>query len=147
MTPKGIGWLPFSRRNFSSSQAISFSVLRLSRTDPKEKLFVQMLLNSESDLTTFEEPMVFPVFGRGRVLYALVGAGIGKPTIQKGCYFLTGPCTCEIKDLNRGTDLLMDMDWTGSLDTTLSRLALAPVLPSLSDVKTAVPPVTRSARS
>ena len=37
-----------------------------------------------------------------------------------------------------GTDILIDMDWEGSLDKTFSQLALAPVLPSLSDVKAAV---------
>jgi len=117
---------------------ISFSLLRLSRTDPKERLFVQMLLSSEPDLATFKEPMVFPIFGRGRVLYALVGAGISKSNIEKGCHVITGPCTCEIKDLNIGTDMLMNMDWESSLDKTFSQLARAPVLPSLSDVKAAV---------
>ena len=72
---------------------ISFSLLRLSRFDPKERLFVQMLLSSEPDLATFNEPMVFPVFGRGRVLYALVGAGISKSNIEKGCRYIIGPCT------------------------------------------------------
>ena len=117
---------------------ISFSLLRLSRTDPKERLFVQMLLSSEPDLATFKEPIVFPIFGRGRALYALVGAGISKSNIEKGCRYITGPCTCEIKGLNMGTDMLMNMDWEGSLDKTFSQLALAPVLPSLSDVKAAV---------
>jgi len=117
---------------------ISFSLLSLSRSDPKERLFVQMLLSSEPDLAIFKEPIVFPIFGRGRALYALVGAGINKSNIEKGCYMITGPCTCEIKDSNIGTDMLMNMDWGESLDTTFSRLALAPVLPSLSDVKAAV---------
>jgi hypothetical protein len=117
---------------------ISFSLLRLPRSDREERLFVQMLLGSEPDLATFDEPVVFPIFGRGRVLYALVGAGISKSNIEKGCRYITGPCTCEIKDLNVGTDMLMNMDWKGSLDKTFSQLALAPALPSLSDVKAAV---------
>ena len=54
---------------------VAFSVLRVSRDDPKEQLLIQMLLGSEPDLRERTEPMVFPVFGRGRALFALVGAG------------------------------------------------------------------------
>ena len=49
---------------------IRFSSLRVSRTDPVEKWFVDMLLSVESDLRDEEiiqQPMVFPVFGRGNI--------------------------------------------------------------------------------
>ncbi len=57
------------------------------------------------------EPMAFPVFGRGRVLYALIGKGINAGTIEQACRDLTGPCTCQVKDQNPGTDLLMAVNW------------------------------------
>ena len=44
---------------------IKFSVIRVPRTDSDNPL-VQMLLHAESDLLEFNEPMVFPIFGRGR---------------------------------------------------------------------------------
>jgi hypothetical protein len=90
---------------------LSFTWLRLSRTDPAEKALVEMLLHSEDDLMDAEEPMAFPIFGRGRALYALVGAGINKDTIKETCQFLVGPCACEVKELNPGIDLLLSVNW------------------------------------
>jgi len=94
---------------------IVFSMLGLSRTDASEEAFVNMLLHSEEDLVEYSEPMAFPIFGRGRALYALVGKGINKDNILDGCAFLTGWCSCEVKALNPGTDMLMSADWEASL--------------------------------
>jgi hypothetical protein len=89
-----------------------FSILSVSRSDPKERFLLTMLLNSEPDLHEYtNEPIVFPVFGRGRALYALVGEGINTDNIQETIAFLTGPCGCEIKMLNPGVDLLMAENW------------------------------------
>lgn len=90
---------------------IAFSLLRLSRANPAEQLLVQMLLKSEEDLKTLSEPMAFPVFGRGRALYALVGDGITADNITEAGAFLVGACSCRVKELNPGTDLLMTANW------------------------------------
>ena len=92
-------------------EAVSFSIFRVSRTDPDERFFTAMLLGSEFDLATYDEPMAFPVFGRGRALYALVGKGINPDTIRDACLFTGMACTCLVKDQNPGTDLLMTADW------------------------------------
>ncbi len=92
---------------------VSFSVVRLSRQDPEEALFVNMLLETEEDLREFDEPMVFPVFGQGRALYALIGEGINRSTIDEAASFLIGPCSCEVKEQNPGVDLLLSIDWSG----------------------------------
>jgi len=93
-----------------------FSTLVLSRADPKEQMLLAMLLNSEPDLHEYaDEPMAFPVFGRGRVLCALVGAGIRADNIREIIAFLTGPCGCEIKALNPGVDLLMAANWDAAV--------------------------------
>ncbi len=95
---------------------ISFSVVRLSRTDPAERVFIDMLMHSEPDLYDYlSEPMAFPVYGRGRALYALVGAGITEENIGSACGFLTGACSCEVKALNPGVDILMAADWDSGL--------------------------------
>lgn len=92
---------------------LSFSLVRVSRDDPAEEILLQMLLRSESDLHKYAgRPMAFPVFGRGRVLYALVGRGIDKANVEKACVFLTGPCSCQVKEQNPGTDLLLAANWT-----------------------------------
>jgi len=92
---------------------IEFSMMRLSRTDPAEQMLVNMLLHSEWDLGMSLEQMAFPVFGRGRILYALVGDGINEENIREACSFIVGACSCQIKDLSPGTDLLMSVDWEG----------------------------------
>jgi hypothetical protein len=57
------------------------------------------------------QPMAFPVFGRGRALYALVGKGIAPDVIEEACVFLTGGCQCTVKAQNPGVDLIMNVDW------------------------------------
>jgi hypothetical protein len=89
----------------------TFSLIRLARNDPAEELLVRLLLGSEDDLNDTREPMAFPIYGRGRVLYALVGKGITPETVREACAFLTGPCSCVIKELNPGLDLLLSADW------------------------------------
>ncbi len=90
---------------------VTFSLVRLARNDPEEELLVRLLLNSEDDLNGTLEPMAFPIYGRGRVLYALVGEGINPENIDEACGFLTGPCSCVVKELNPGVDLLMSASW------------------------------------
>lgn len=95
---------------------IDFSMYSISRSDPKEKLFIGMLEKTDPKLAGFaDEPVAYPIFARGRVLYALVGKGINKQNILEASSFLTGPCACTIKDQNPGTDLLMTFDWNAML--------------------------------
>jgi hypothetical protein len=89
---------------------VAFSLLRLARDDPAEELLVRLLLGSEDDLNE-TEPMAFPIYGQGRILYALVGNGINLENIDEACSFLTGPCSCVIKEMNPGLDLLLSADW------------------------------------
>ena len=71
-----------------------------------------MLLASEEDLRGFQnEPMAFPIFGQGRVLYALVGKGIKVETVDRAAQFLIGSCSCQVKEQNPGVDLVMATDW------------------------------------
>lgn len=104
---------------------LSFDVERLSRTSTEESFLIEMLLSTEPDLKDpeFEGlPMAFPVFGRGRVLYALIGEGINPNTIREACEFLTGACSCEIKDLNPGADLLLAMDWKSAVEDRVQEM-------------------------
>ncbi len=99
---------------------ISFSVLRVKRDDPKEKFLVDCLLKSEPDLNEYkDEPIVFPVFGRGIVLYAIVGKGISAEVISSATSFIVGPCSCQVKEQNPGFDLLLKCDWSEAVGETL----------------------------
>ena len=94
---------------------LGFSVVEVDREDPSEQFLIQMLLGSEPDLEQLEQPMAFPVIGRGRALYALVGKGIFSETIGMASRFVVGPCSCQVKDQNPGFDLLLAVDWEEKL--------------------------------
>ncbi len=121
------------------------SLVRVSRDDPAEKLLTETLLSTEPDLRGRDEPMAFPVFGRGRVLYALVGAGINAETVRHALAFLTGGCSCTVKRENPGVDLLLTADWSVITPTTPEE---APPTPSaVVDLVplTPLPPTRRAA--
>jgi hypothetical protein len=111
---------------------IAFSVLRVSRSDPAEALFVQMLLKSEEDLDKYTEPMVFPAFGRGRVLWALVGKGITEENVRESAEYLVGACSCEVKRMNPGVDLLVRCDWDERIEQRVVKDHPLPPLTSVS---------------
>lgn len=111
---------------------ISFSVIRVSRSDPAEEMLVRMLMRSEPDLDIehADKSMTFAVFGRGRALHALVGEGITAENIMRDCQFLTGPTSHEVKALNPGTDLLISAAWV--TNQPLVQEFQLPPLPELS---------------
>ena len=94
-----------------SNNKVNFSMVRVSNTNPEEEIFVKMLLGTEPDLASFHTPLAFPVFGRGRALYALAGKGINFKLIKTACNAIIGWCSCTIKEDNPGTDLLFMADW------------------------------------
>jgi hypothetical protein len=103
---------------------IAFSILRVARTDAQEAITVRMLLNMEDDLPQRREPIVFPIFGRGLALYALVGKGINTHNIASAAEFIVGACKCEAKNQNPGVDMLLFEDWVGGLKGELTRAKL-----------------------
>jgi hypothetical protein len=107
---------------------VSFGLIEVSRDDPREEMLVNSLLESEPDLAQQDEPIAFPVFGRGRALYALVGEGIQESNIMEACRSLLNWCSCEIKAQNPGTDLLISADWSQPFG---GRMVQDPELPPL----------------
>lgn len=127
---------------------IAFSLLRVPRNVATEQMLVAMLLGCEPDLVDLDEPMVFPVFGRGRALLPLVGAGITAENIQESARFLTGSCSCEVKELNPGFDLLLAADWDvlmfkepPSADVLAARATAASGTPELVTIPPGAPSV------
>ena len=118
---------------------LEFSLLRISRGDAREQTFTRMLLNTESDLAAVREPIVFPIFGRGRALYAIVGKGIRAETIEQAATFLIGKCSCQVKEQNPGTDLLLTADWKALAKASP---LLERELPNLAHLAQAAAPVT-----
>lgn len=90
---------------------VEFSLLRVRRDDPAEQALVAMLVGCEEDLAGLDEPLVFPLFGRSRAMLPLVGGGISADNIRGSAKFLSGACSCQVKELNPGFDLLITADW------------------------------------
>ena len=109
---------------------IDFSLLRISRNDPEEAVLLGMLLNVEHDLGDFAgKPMVFPAFGRGRVLEPLIGAGMTEDNVMFAAGYLCGACSCQVKDENPGVDLLLAANWDEAIAG--SEVVMDKVLPPL----------------
>ncbi|MAT16891.1 MAG: hypothetical protein CMJ46_16650 [Planctomyces sp.] len=99
---------------------VNFTSYELDQDDENEAAFISMLLGSESDLRSLsDQPIAFPIFGRGRVLYGLIGGGISEDMLLRSCTELIGPCTCQVKDDNPGTDLVMNVDWDNLIESTI----------------------------
>lgn len=92
--------------------APEFGRMRLERSVAEEWPLLRMLMQSEAGLAgQVGVPMVFPIYGRGMMLYALVGAGINSATITEAAEFLVGECACEVKSDNPGLELLLSAEW------------------------------------
>lgn len=121
---------PADKLMTSAPLAVGFSLLNISRSAAEEPL-VEMLLRSEPDLAERAAPLVFPVFGRGRALFALVGLGITPANIHQSAAFLVGACSCEVKEQNPGFDLLVTAQWEKLLEQAGG--AVSSVEPAKSD--------------
>jgi hypothetical protein len=94
---------------------VAFSAIRVPRDAELELALAGMLIRCEPDLADRSDPMIYPVFGRGRAMLPLIGAGITAKNIQDSAEFLVGPCSCQVKELNPGFDLLLSADWNDLL--------------------------------
>ena len=100
------------------------AMLRISRDDPAEQWLIRMLLAVEPDLHEFNQPMVFPVYGRGRVHPPYLGLGISAENLADAVQFLTGACSCTVKEENPGVDLLVDYDWESAAITLAQKFGV-----------------------
>ncbi|MBD3314259.1 MAG: hypothetical protein GF344_00600, partial [Chitinivibrionales bacterium] len=113
---------------------IYFSVVHLSAGDPAEQLFVRMLRNSLPESKERQGPIAFPVMGQGRALPALVEEQMTPEMIERACRFLSGPCSCVIKEDNPGFDLMMAVKWWDELRIADTASAPAPTLMGFMDM-------------
>jgi hypothetical protein len=109
---------------------VRFSLLR---AGAEETALRQMLAGTDSGLERSQEPWLAAVFGRGRVLGAWPAAEAGDEEIEQTCLYLLGACSCQVKALNPGWDLLLPVDWEAELQAVgqplLSTPPAAPVVP------------------
>ena len=111
---------------------IAISIVRVARSDPAERMLVNLLLNRNPKLATGKEAMLFPIFGRGRAIPPAIGPEIRAEALLEMAEFLTGPCSCQVKEMNPGYDLLLTANWSSLIGYQELQLPEPPPLVSMS---------------
>ncbi len=97
---------------------VAFSLVRVTRNDPAEEFFVNLL--SLGERFHPGKPAAFPVFGRGRTLSPLSGKHLEDEFILDACSFITGACSNGVKELRPGKDLLLCVRWDSIFEDAAS---------------------------
>lgn len=112
--PDGIG-LPGSELFSEVPLLMRFSVLEIDPGDKQEQLLVRLLHGLDPASKKAGEPLVVPVFGRGRALEVIPANQVDDGLIEDLTLFLCGACSCQVKERNPGFDLLLNTDWNKEL--------------------------------
>ncbi len=118
---------PSSKLGPGPALGVKFSVVRVRHDDPAEQIFLKMLTGPKATDAPSKGPWIAAVFGRGRALGAWSAEGFGDEQIEEVCSFLLGACSCEVKRLNPGWDLLVNADWEERLDAAEQARLAEPV--------------------
>ncbi|MCY2983147.1 MAG: hypothetical protein NTY15_05855 [Planctomycetota bacterium] len=110
--PDGIG-LPGSELYSEVPLFLKFTILELDPKDPAEQLLVRLMSGFEKDANN--EPLLAPVFGRGRALEVISAKQLNAGLIEDLTMFLCGACSCQVKERNPGFDLLLATNWNSEL--------------------------------
>jgi hypothetical protein len=97
--------------------ALRLALAKLDRANPNERWLLRMLMAMEPGLEKRAgEPMLFAVYGRGRVMPPGIGKEVTAESLFALVSFLAGQCSCTIKDQNPGLDLLVKWDWEATAE-------------------------------
>ncbi|MEQ1831021.1 MAG: hypothetical protein ABL921_34055 [Pirellula sp.] len=110
--PDGIG-LAGSELYSEVPLFLKFSILEIDVDDAREQMLVQLISGFEPDNN--DEPLLVPVFGRGRALEVIPAKQLDDGLIGDLTMFLCGACSCQVKEKNPGFDLLLSIDWNQEL--------------------------------
>ncbi|MFN3190644.1 MAG: hypothetical protein ACE361_08990 [Aureliella sp.] len=112
--PEGVG-LPGSELFSEIPLLVQFNTVEIEHDAPNEVFFRRLCEQLQPDHDPKSEPFIVPVFGRGRALEVIPGSQLNTTTIEELTLFLSGPCSCQVKDQNPGFDLLFSVDWDREL--------------------------------
>lgn len=130
--PPGIGE-PGSELYSEIPLKIKFSTLKVSRDDPAERVFVDMLIAGQPSLADEKGPLAFVAFGRARVLGGVGGEDLNEDVIMEASAMICGPCSCQMKEMNPGYDLLARAHWDALVTGELAGPHEMPDLKGFSD--------------
>ena len=108
--PEGIG-LPGSELYSEIPLLLQFSVLEIAPDDPAEQYLVRQISGLKFDAFRSGDPLIVPVFGRGRALEVIPADQLNADLVHELTEFLCGACSCQVKEQNPGFDLLLTTDW------------------------------------
>ncbi len=133
--PDGIG-LPGSELYAEVPLFLKFTIMEVDPKDPEEELLIQLMSDFKTD--DQNEPMLAPVFGRGRALEVIPARLLNAGLIEDLTMFLCGACSCQVKERNPGFDMLLSTNWNlelygedGETPPTVTTLERAPTKPTL----------------
>jgi hypothetical protein len=112
---------------------LSLPLLTLDRNKAGEAMFVKLLLATEEDLDQVKGPILFALFGRGRVLGSLYGKELTNDQVREVTKFLCRECSCQVKELNPGIDMLMPINWEDVFNKMFGSKESAPEKPKRSE--------------
>lgn len=95
---------------------LKLTSMRISARDDKEKLFCAMLAGAKcADVLAKGQAFAAAVFGRGRVLGSFPLSELDDTALEDISMFLTGRCSCRVKNQSPGWDVLLKVDWDSAL--------------------------------
>ena len=112
--PEGIGE-PGSELHSEVPLLVKFSAIEIDAHDEREKFLSTWLRGFRSESVKQGEPLIVPVFGRGRALEVIPASELNTHLIEDLTLFLSGACSCQVKEQNPGFDLLLTVDWDNEL--------------------------------
>ena len=124
---------PSSRLGPGPELKLQFSQLTVRPDDASESAFVAMLAGPSAP----KVPFAAVVFGRGRVFGAWSAEELSDERLDQTNLFVTRACSCEVKSLHPGWDLLLNVDWDEELRKAQESRHAAPAPPL-----TGPPPLT-----
>jgi hypothetical protein len=117
-TPPGEG----ASSDEAAQAEFEMGLIEIDRSNGEEKWLVESLLALESDLKEDQRPMVFLVYGRARALLPYIGPGISRENLLQEVQFISGACSCTVKEQNPGVDLLVRYDWEAAAAALAERV-------------------------
>ena len=105
---------------------IRFEVVLLRHDDGAEAIFRDILRALAPPSSNPGEPLVAPMFGRGRLLPPAPASALDVNAVFKGCAYLCGSCACMVKQQNPGIDIPFRTDWDAHLKPHLAVIDHAP---------------------
>jgi hypothetical protein len=132
--PEGIGQ-PGSELYSEVPLLMEFSIVKLDYQDSEEKHLIDLLRSFDAKAIDEGQPLVVPIFGRGRALEVIPADRVQPGLIGDLTAFLCGACSCQVKQQNPGFDLLMQVDWHHQLFGQSTNVPTEPVTVETSEPK------------